>query len=33
MHASKWNKIPAISVKNKSKFINVIGDKFAMSIK
>ena len=36
MHASKWDKshIKATrSIKNKSNFINVKGDKFTMSIK
>ena len=31
MLASNWNKKP-LSVKNKSNFINVIGDKFDMSV-
>ena len=35
MHASNWNKNPLELLKNKNKrnFINVIGDKFTVSIK
>ena len=34
MHASNWKKKTARSVKkNKNNFINVMGDKFAMSIR
>ena len=34
MHASNWKKKTTRSVKkNKNNFINVIGDKFAMSIR
>ena len=34
MHASNWKKKTTRSIKkNKNNFINVIGDKFAMSIR